>query len=527
MNSPLRKFLRMVVGLVVLSHGISAAALELSEATRQFYVLDAEKKRVAYLVRGDWTSLERMLADDLVYVHSDGRLENKEEFLGSLRGGTLRYHRIDHEDETVRLHDNTAVITAKYWVESTAHGQEFKVRLQVTLVYVFRDSRWQLFSWQSLRLPYPTETVQASKEQFPLWDPSRKQSDEVVLPMVSGVSYSLVQAPTADYAFLHEPRLSWHKGELFVSFSNAPLRESEPAQVVRLRRSRDGGSTWSAPSLVAPNPPGGHRYETAPLLSTEAGLFAFLGRYGVGGRNSLGMEVWLHDEVSGRFAPLPGAEFVPGFIPFVHPQRMSNGNWIIGGHTQGVRTMAVAISAGSDFRKWKVVPIATPGRHFYPETTLLIDGAKVIAVSRNHKYDHHALVAVSRDFGESFTAASSSNLAISDSKPFAGELSTGQRFVIFNGRPNRHADGSRNRNDLVIAVTRPGEVAPFRQAWTVITDLPETVARQMHWAAGPSSEQEWAYPEAVEANGTLYVVFSGTKKSCWLARIPVGSLAAE
>ena len=38
---------------------------------------------------------------------------------------------------------------------------------------------------------------------------------------------------------------------------------------------------------------------------------------------------------------------------------------------------------------------------------------------------------------------------------------------------------------------------------------------------------EWAYPEAIEKDGVLYVTFSQDKRHCWIARIPVASLTIE
>ncbi len=130
-----------------------------------------------------------------------------------------------------------------------------------------------------------------------------------------------------------------------------------------------------------------------------------------------------------------------------------------------------------------------------------------------------ALLAESRDFGESFGPVRPSNLPMQNSKPFSGTLSTGQRYAIFNA-----AEGPR-RNALLIAVTKPGELLPFRKVWKIIEGSPAEIAPVLQRLGETQPKHEWAYPEAVEKDGMLHVVFSQNKRHCWLARIPVKSLA--
>jgi hypothetical protein len=359
-----------------------------------------------------------------------------------------------------------------------------------------------------------------------LWDRATPFPAVSEIQTVSGASYRLVQRQTSEYKFLHETRLAVHDGTLFVNFSNAPRAESEPAQVIRGRQSRDGGATWTNPEVFAGGLSGGDRYETAPMLSTGGRLYAFLGRYRQGGRSSLGMEAHRYDAARGRFEAIREAGLTPNFVPFVQPQKLANGDWIIGGHADEVTRMAVAISAGDDFTKWKVVRIATPAGSFYPETALLINGREVTAVSRNDKSVQRALVALSTDYGETFGAAVAGDFPMSDSQPFAGTLSTGQRYLIFNGFPDRYGAGTRNRSDLLIAVSKPGEATPLRWVWRIVDGFPPGFAAQFPDHRSLPEQQAWAYPEAAEHDGALHVVFSHNKKHCWLATIPVASLRA-
>jgi len=100
------------------------------------------------------------------------------------------------------------------------------------------------------------------------------------------------------------------------------------------------------------------------------------------------------------------------------------------------------------------------------------------------------------------------------SKPYAGTLSTGQRYLVCTTT----ADTGGKRSPLTIAVSRPGE-ATFSKVFVI---------RRSVFPGGPgvSSERaEFSYPYAIEHEGKLYVGY--THKSHVaneLAVIPIASL---
>jgi hypothetical protein len=347
------------------------------------------------------------------------------------------------------------------------------------------------------------------------WDSAIPYPALAEIPTATGVTYSIVHRQTPDHRFLHEPRIAFHGETLFVNFSNAEKNESDPDQKMRGHRSNDNGQTWSEIEVFAPGFSDSRRHETAPLLSFNNKLWVFVGRYDKGSKNSLGMELFRLSENGNKFEPFSGKLILERFIPFVLPQHLANGNWIIGGHTEKVRHAAVAISQGNDLTKWKEVKIETPACSDYPETALLLQNQHVLAVVRGCP-SQQALIALSNDFGETFPPLIESNLPMARSKPFGRTLSTGQHYLIYNAKPSR--------NTLVIAVTKPNELFPLRKVFKVIEGLPVSMQQEFEKIGEKSKTNAWAYPEAVEKNGILYIVFSFNKKHCVLARIPVESL---
>lgn len=118
---------------------------------------DLEKKRFAAQVSKDATVLNKIFADDLIYVHSNGKMDNKETYIASVLNGGSVYSKIDIENISVRVYNNnqTAVVNGKVLVtQPPVDGKPTLLPLTYLVVYV-KDKKkgWQLNSWQSLKRP--------------------------------------------------------------------------------------------------------------------------------------------------------------------------------------------------------------------------------------------------------------------------------------------------------------------------------------------------------------------------------------
>ncbi len=113
----------------------------------------AERRRFDAMVAQDVAKLEPMLAEELYYGHSTGKVENKPQFLESIRSGSFRYHAIEVKHVDVRLYDETAILTGLVHVRVAIDGKPLETDLRYSDAYVRRDGRWQLVAWQSVRVP--------------------------------------------------------------------------------------------------------------------------------------------------------------------------------------------------------------------------------------------------------------------------------------------------------------------------------------------------------------------------------------
>jgi hypothetical protein len=118
-------------------------------------VLAAEDARFAAMTSANVSELGSWLADDLEYVHSTGKVENREQFLASNAGGTLRYLEIaPMERQVVMLGHDSALVRGHGRIVAMASGTRLDMEIRYSAIYgLGGDDRWRLRFWQSLRMP--------------------------------------------------------------------------------------------------------------------------------------------------------------------------------------------------------------------------------------------------------------------------------------------------------------------------------------------------------------------------------------
>jgi hypothetical protein len=115
-------------------------------------VMDAEKQRFDAQVSKDYAVLDKLLADDLIYAHSNGNTDGKQSYIQSIRDGKSNYVGLQPQEQKVRVYGNTAVVNGIVQVKMNNNNQPTEFKLRYTDVYVKKGGQWQMVAWQSLRL---------------------------------------------------------------------------------------------------------------------------------------------------------------------------------------------------------------------------------------------------------------------------------------------------------------------------------------------------------------------------------------
>jgi hypothetical protein len=136
--------------LVLLPARPDLYASDAADTTKVLIALDAE--RADAQVHQDFAVLERILADDLTYIHASGLVQNKADFIADLKSGKRSYKSIKNSDVNVRVVEGAAVISCRSQVEVVHEGKVNDISMRVTEVYAKRNGTWQLIAYQSTRL---------------------------------------------------------------------------------------------------------------------------------------------------------------------------------------------------------------------------------------------------------------------------------------------------------------------------------------------------------------------------------------
>jgi RecA-family ATPase len=138
------KFLTIL--LITTQHSIA------QENSRQS-VLDLSQKKFTWLINKQLDSLENLLDDNLMYIHSNGWIESKQDVLDDLRLGKLVYTDVKTESTQVRMYKGAALVTGKGRFSGVNNGNVFDLNLLYTEVYVLKKKKWLLASRHANRMP--------------------------------------------------------------------------------------------------------------------------------------------------------------------------------------------------------------------------------------------------------------------------------------------------------------------------------------------------------------------------------------
>lgn len=143
-----------LLSLVLGASALLAAPAPYGDNHVEKAVLAAEAARTAALDHSDVSALERIMADDVTYIHASGKVDSKKSYLDAIRSGQLRYISWQPKNLQVRLVGDGAVIDGEYAVrvlDSRVQPAPFDINIFILTVYARRDGRWQQIAWQSTR----------------------------------------------------------------------------------------------------------------------------------------------------------------------------------------------------------------------------------------------------------------------------------------------------------------------------------------------------------------------------------------
>jgi hypothetical protein len=137
--------------LIVFLMGISLSGYSQTPAEKE--VASAVDNLMKGFVDADKNLLDILTAEELIYGHSSGKVQNKTEFIDEVVSGKpLDYLKIDLEGQTIKVTGKIAVVRHIFNAETSSGGTPGKLRIGIMQVWQNQKGKWKLLARQAYKL---------------------------------------------------------------------------------------------------------------------------------------------------------------------------------------------------------------------------------------------------------------------------------------------------------------------------------------------------------------------------------------
>jgi uncharacterized protein (TIGR02246 family) len=141
--------------IVLFFLAVATFAVQASESDDIATVAALDMQYQAAVKANDAAAMAKILADDFILVIGNGAVSTKADLLKEAEDRIRTYTHQENSEQTVRVWGDTAVVTAKLWMQGTRKdGTPFDYRLWFSDTYVRTKDGWRyVFGQASLPLP--------------------------------------------------------------------------------------------------------------------------------------------------------------------------------------------------------------------------------------------------------------------------------------------------------------------------------------------------------------------------------------
>lgn len=150
-----KRFYGLLVGTAILGAMTAGPVLagDCGGPVTEDEALAAEDARYAAQTSDDFGSLQKLIGDDLVYIHSSALVDTKASYIDTQKAGTVKYRVMRRSDVKVRTFGCVAIITGLGNFDVTVKGEDLAVEIRFHSVWAKRDNGLEFISWEATRTP--------------------------------------------------------------------------------------------------------------------------------------------------------------------------------------------------------------------------------------------------------------------------------------------------------------------------------------------------------------------------------------
>jgi ketosteroid isomerase-like protein len=144
----MRTLISYVLLLVMSVLGNPGAAL--AQAGDEAAVAQAVESFRKAVLSKDRKQFETLIADQVIYGHSDGRTETKTQYIDDATGQRVKWTSVELANQTIRVTGDTAIVRHNYVGDSERAGAKAPTtRIGVMMVWQKQGGHWKLLARQA------------------------------------------------------------------------------------------------------------------------------------------------------------------------------------------------------------------------------------------------------------------------------------------------------------------------------------------------------------------------------------------
>lgn len=107
-------------------------------------IIDLCQSKFHWKTSGDVNRVEDLFDDELIFVHLNGHVTSKRDWIGQMRSGRFVYNRITPREMSARVYGDAAVLFGKARFDVSMGGFNATYDLAFTEVYARKQGAWKL-----------------------------------------------------------------------------------------------------------------------------------------------------------------------------------------------------------------------------------------------------------------------------------------------------------------------------------------------------------------------------------------------
>lgn len=116
------------------------------------FILSLDKQWSDAIVKSDTATLEKLLADDLVYAHATGIVDTKASYIAKIKERRQVYKSFEQHNPVVNVYKDSAVTFSHVRVTGTNQAGAFDDKIMLIHFWVKRNNAWRLAGHQTTKI---------------------------------------------------------------------------------------------------------------------------------------------------------------------------------------------------------------------------------------------------------------------------------------------------------------------------------------------------------------------------------------